>query len=345
MAGIAVAGTLVADVIKMISYYPDKGMLADISSESYGVGGCVSNTAVGVKMLDSSIEVKSVGLTGKDDKGRFLKEKLEVFGIDTSLIQETEKEVTSFSDVMTVKETGERTFFHNRGACRLFDESCMHLDTLDADLVLLGYGGLLDAMNGPDETYGTVLAKTFHDMKQKGIETAMDVASLKDQEEMHRLIVPALKYVDYLIVNEIEGGMIAGISPRDDRGELIPGVLERICRRIMSFGVGKCCVVHAPEIGCAVDSDGRYYEEPSLKLPKGYIVGAVGAGDSFCAGILYSIYKKLTVQEALKIGASTAAANLSAGDSVSGLRSIEETMELYKKYSVNNTDKNTAGEI
>ena len=345
MAGIAVAGTLVADVIKMISYYPDKGMLADISSESYGVGGCASNTAVGIKMLDPSIEVKSVGLTGKDDKGRFLKEKLSAFGIDTSLIRETEKEVTSFSDVMTVKATGERTFFHNRGACRLFDENCLHLDTLDAELVLLGYGGLLDAMNAPDETYGTALVKTFHDMKQKGIETAMDVASLKNQEEMHRLIVPALKYVDYLIVNEIEGGMIAGISPRDDRGELIPGALEKICRRILSFGVGKCSVIHAPEVGCAVDRDGRYYEEPSLKLPKGYIVGAVGAGDSFCAGILYSIYKKLPVQEALKIGASTAAANLSAGDSVSGLRSIEETMELYKKYSVNNTDKNTAGEI
>lgn len=334
MAGVAVAGSLVADVIKMISYYPDKGMLADISSESYGIGGCVSNTAVGVKKLDPSIEVKSIGLTGKDDKGKFLKEKLDAFGIDTSLIRETEKEVTSFSDVMTVTSTGERTFFHNRGACRLFDESCMHLDTLDAELVLLGYGGLLDAMNKPDETYGTVLAKTFHDMKEKGIETAMDVASLKDQEEMHRLIVPSLKYVDYLIVNEIESGMIAGISPRDEKGELIPGALEDICRRIMSFGVGKCCVVHAPEVGCAVDRDGKYYEEPSLKLPKGYIVGAVGAGDSFCAGILYSIYKKLPVQEALKIGASSAAANLSAGDSVSGLRSIEETMELYKKYAV-----------
>ena len=334
MAGVAVAGSLVADVIKMISYYPDKGMLADISSESYGIGGCVSNTAVGVKKLDPSIEVKSIGLTGKDDKGKFLKEKLDAFGIDTSLIGETEKEVTSFSDVMTVTSTGERTFFHNRGACRLFDESCMHLDTLDAELVLLGYGGLLDAMNKLDETYGTVLAKTFHDMKQKGIETAMDVASLKDQEEMHRLIVPSLKYVDYLIVNEIESGMIAGISPRDEKGELIPGALEEICRRIMSFGVGKYCVVHAPEVGCAVDRDGKYYEEPSLKLPKGYIVGAVGAGDSFCAGILYSIYKKLPVQEALKIGASSAAANLSAGDSVGGLRNIEETMELYKKYSI-----------
>ena len=34
MAGIAVAGTLVADVIKMISYYPDKGMLAVATSRN-----------------------------------------------------------------------------------------------------------------------------------------------------------------------------------------------------------------------------------------------------------------------------------------------------------------------
>lgn len=333
MAGVAVAGSLVADVLKMISYYPEKGMLADIADVSYGIGGCVSNTTVGVKKLDPSIEVKSIGLVGKDDKGQFLKEKLEEYGIDTSRIQETASSETSFSDVMTVKETGERTFFHHRGACCEFDEETLCLDNLDADLVLLGYGGLLDALNMPDEKFGTRLAKCFYDMKQKGIETAMDVASLKDQGEMQRLVVPSLKYVDYLIVNEIESGMIAGIGPRDEEGRLIPGALEEICRRIMSLGVGKCCVIHAPEIGCAVDSTGKYYEEPSLKLPKGYIVGAVGAGDSFCAGILYSIYRKLPVQEALKIGASSAAANLSAEDSVSGLRSVEEVRELYRKYA------------
>lgn len=334
MAGVAVAGSLVADVLKMIRYYPEKGMLSDISDVSYGIGGCVSNTAVGVKKLDPSIEVKSVGLVGKDDKGQFLKEKLQEYGINTSLIQETDSSETSFSDVMTVKETGERTFFHHRGACCAFDEDTLSLDKLDADLVLLGYGGLLDALNLPDEQFGTKLEKCFYDMKQKGIETAMDVASLKDQEEMQKLVVPSLKYVDYLIVNEIESGMIAGISPRDEEGHLIPGALEAICRKIMSLGVGKCCVIHAPEVGCAVDSTGKYYEEQSLKLPKGYIVGAVGAGDAFCAGILYSIYRRLPVQEALKIGASSAAANLSAEDSVSGLRSVEEVKELYEKYSV-----------
>ena len=41
----------------MIDHYPKKGMFADISDVSYGVGGCAANTAVGVKALDPSIDV------------------------------------------------------------------------------------------------------------------------------------------------------------------------------------------------------------------------------------------------------------------------------------------------
>lgn len=333
MAGIAVAGTLVADIIKIISHYPEKGTLADISDITYGIGGCVANTAVGVKKLDPSIEVKSIGLVGKDDKGEFLKRKLLEYGIDCSMLKETEEESTAFSDVMTVKETGERTFFHNRGTGKLFHESHMDLEHLDAELVLLGYGGLLDSLNRPDPEYGTALARMFHDLKAKGIATALDVATLNSEQEMQRLIHPALPYVDYVIVNEIEGGMIAGIEPRDAEGNLISGALGRITQKIMAMGVQQCCMIHAPEKGCATDRDGVYYEQASLQLPKGYIVGSVGAGDAFCAGILYAIYRKMKIGEALKIGAASAAANLSASDSVSGLRSIEETMELFRRYA------------
>lgn len=333
MAGIAVAGSLVADVIKMISHYPEKGTLADISEVSYGIGGCVANTAVGVKKLDPSIEVKSIGLVGNDDKGDFLREKLQEYGIDCSMLQTTEEESTAFSDVMTVKETGERTFFHNRGTGKLFNESHMRIEQLDAELVLLGYGGLLDSLNRPDPKYGTKLAKTFHDLKEKKIITALDVATLSSAEEMQRLIRPVLPYVDYVIVNEIEGGMIAGMEARGIDGKLIPGVMEEISKKIMAMGVQKCCIIHAPEKGCATDQNGIYYEQASLQLPSGYIVGSVGAGDAFCAGILYAVYRGVGMQEALKIGAASAAANLSASDSVGGLRSIEETMELFRRYA------------
>jgi sugar/nucleoside kinase (ribokinase family) len=38
----------------------------------------------------------------------------------------------------------------------------------------------------------------------------------------------------------------------------------------------------------------------SYELPLGYIKGSVGAGDAFCAGILYSIYRGFDMPHALK---------------------------------------------
>lgn len=334
MGGIAVAGTLVVDNIKMIDHYPKKGMLADISRVNRGIGGCAANTACAVKALDSSISVKSISLVGDDDNGLFVKRRLAEYGIDVEGIQTTDRDITSFSDVMTVESTGERTFFHTRGACRLFSPEHVDLDKLDADLVLVGYGALLDSMDLPDETYGTVMARLFHDIRERGILTAMDVASTNDAALMQRLVVPSLKYTDYLIVNETEGGMLAGIEPRREDGSLDREAMKEICKRLIALGVRTCVVVHAPELGCALDTEGNYCQEPSLRLPEGYIVGAVGAGDAFCGGILYSIYKKLSMKEALRIAAAQAAANLSAGDSISGLRSIGEVKALYEAYGV-----------
>ncbi len=332
MGGIGIAGTLVVDNIKMIDGYPEKGMLANISSVSRGIGGCAANTACGVKALDPSLTVRSISLVGDDDNGAFIKRRLSEYGIDITAIRTTDKAVTSFSDVMTVQSTGERTFFNDRGACRLFSPEYVDLNRLDVDLLLIGYGGLLDSMDLPDDEYGTVMARFFHDVQAKGILTAMDVASMRDAKLMQRLVIPSLKYTDYLIVNETEGGMITDTEPRKEDGSLDRDALEQICRKLMELGVRKCAVVHAPELGCAMDAEGNYCEESSLNLPKGYIVGAVGAGDAFCAGVLYSIYKKLPIREALRIGAASAAANLSAEDSVSGLRSEAEVRRLYEMY-------------
>ncbi|MCI9067346.1 MAG: carbohydrate kinase family protein [Lachnospiraceae bacterium] len=334
MEGIAVAGTLVVDTIKMIDGYPEKGMIADISRISRGIGGCAANTACGVKLLDPSIPVKSLGLVGDDDNGAFVIEQLSGYGIDAAGIRKTTEAATSFSDVMTIESTGERTFFHDRGACRLFAPEHVDLEALGVRLLLLGYGALLDSMDREDAEYGTMMARFLHDVKERGILTAMDVASTRGAERMKQLVLPSLKYTDHLIVNEVEGGMLAGIAPRDADGNLKRERLPEICGTLKEAGVAQWVVIHAPELGCAVDENGAYFEEPSLTLPKGYIVGAVGAGDAFCAGVLYAVYRGLSVTEALRMGAATAAANLSAGDAIGGLRSVAETRKLYEAYGV-----------
>ena len=81
-----------------------------------------------------------------------------------------------------------------------------------------------------------------------------------------------------------------------------------------------------------VDENGNYYEFESLKLPKGYIKGTVGAGDAFCAGVLYAAETDMPLPEALKLGACSAAASLSEVSASDGVKAKDEVLNLYELY-------------
>ena len=116
MNRIAFCGSLIVDEIKMISSWPEKGMLVPISSVSRAVGGSVCNSGIDLKTLDQSVDVKAFGKVGADDKGDFVVKTLSEHGLDVSGIARTKDVPTSFTDVMTVASTGERTFFNMHGA-------------------------------------------------------------------------------------------------------------------------------------------------------------------------------------------------------------------------------------
>ena len=80
------------------------------------------------------------------------------------------------------------------------------------------------------------------------------------------------------------------------------------------------------------DENGNYYEFESLKLPKGYIKGTVGAGDAFCAGVLYAAETDMPLPEALKLGACSAAASLSEVSASDGVKAKDEVLKLYELY-------------
>ena len=65
-------------------------------------------------------------------------------------------------------------------------------------------------------------------------------------------------------------------------------------QRLMDYGVNEKVIIHCPEKGFCLDKSGEFTVVNSLKLPKGFIKGSVGAGDAFCAGSLYAIYNGYT---------------------------------------------------
>ncbi len=330
--GIAIAGNILCDEVKMVEDFPDRGMLVNITGMSRAVGGCVPNTLISLAKIDPSMPLSALGRCGRDEVGRYALQEMSRMGIDISQVLITDDRPTGFSDVMTTATTGERTIFHHHGANMDFVPEDVPIDLLSCKMLHIGYIHLLDGFDAPDPVYGTAMARFLHDLKEMGIMTSVDVVSRRDAH-FAEIVIAALPYTDNAIMNEVEACDVTGLPPRDASGRLIEASIRETMERIMAYGVGQRVIVHCPEAGFCLDREGRYTVVPSLRLPEGYIKGAVGAGDSFCAGCLYGIYNGYDDREMLAFAAGAAACNLAAEDSVSGMQSASHIRKLMKTYA------------
>lgn len=329
--GIMLAGNILTDTVKMIPAYPEKGMLVTISDIKMGVGGSVPNSGMDLAIMDPTLPVFAVGKIGADGNGEYVKNRMAEVGMDVSQVK-TSAKGTSLSDVMTVEGTGERTFFHYRGANADFDITDVDVQGITAKFFHLAYLLLLDKFEEADAVYGNKAAKLLHDVQEMGIKTSIDVVS-ESTGKFAEVVVPTLKYCNYVIMNEIEACQVSGNTARDGEGKLVEAEVWSAMEFLLSRGVQDCVIVHAPEKGFILRADGSRTSVPSLKLPKGYIKGSVGAGDAFCAGCLYGLYNGYTDEDTLKFSAAAAACNLAEADSVSGMKTKEEVWEVYKRYT------------
>lgn len=329
--GIALAGTTLVDIVKMIDSYPDKGMLTAIGDISRAVGGCVPNVGIDLATIDPALPVSVYGAIGADENGEFVLAELSARGIDVSGLTVDGNATTGFTDVMTVTGTGERTFFTKAGAnaCFLPDEA--FAATLHEKIFHIGYILLMDALDAADAEYGTRLARLLHAVQEQGILTSIDVVS-RVGDRFREKMVPALRYSDYAIVNEIEACGVAGLPARDENGALIMENLEKAIDYMFSCGVRRAVVIHCPELGMIRRAGEKTTVQPSLDLPKGFIKGSVGAGDAFCAGCLYGLLHEYDDRHLLTFAAAAAACNLTAADAVSGMRSRAEIEQLAKEF-------------
>ena len=326
---VAIAGNMILDNIKFIDSYPSLLELAAIRGLRRELGGAVCNVGRSLARLDASIPIQAVGWVGEDEAGDYLLAELRRFpSIDGSHVQRGG--VTSFSDVMTVRATGERTFFTYKGADnRLTPED---FPTENIPLLHVGYALLLDQLDAPDARYGTQMARALAQAQARGTRTVLDVVS--ETGDRYQTIVPhALKYADDLCVNENEAGRIAGLNLRE--GSVLRAErLREACARLKRMGVRRWVVIHMPELACGLDENGTYVEAGTLRLPEGFIKSSVGAGDAFAAGILYAIYRGLPLAEALRVANATAACSLGGEDSNCGVRPANEAMKLYDQMEV-----------
>ena len=326
--GICVAGNMVVDILYPTQGWPKQGQLVHIQDGiSRATGGAVCNVIIDLAKLDPEMKLYALGRNGKDAEGDLIMEQLRTYpNIDTqNVICEG---ISAFTLVLAYQISKERTFFTYLGANARFTEDDVDWDKLDCDLLHIGYILLLNALDQEDAEYGSKMARLLHHAQQRGIKTSIDVVS-EASDRFNRLVVPALKYTDYCIINEIEASQTTGIPLRDENDALIRENIPRVLKRMKELGVSTWAVIHSPEGGFGLDENDNYVERESLHLPEGYIKGSVGAGDAFCAGVLCGAEKGEALDSAIELGIASAAASLSEASATDGMGSEKEVRELY----------------
>jgi sugar/nucleoside kinase (ribokinase family) len=329
--GILAGGNWIIDQVKMIDVYPQREQLANIQSQSEGTGGAPFNVLVNLAKLKAPFALSAAGLVGKDALGEEILRICKQHKIDCKLLKSSNQAPTSYTDVMTELGNGRRTFFHNRGANALWNASDLDFSRTKARIFHLGYLLLLDAMDAPDRVHGTRAARLLSEARKAGIKTSVDVVS-EDSDRFSKIVSPALKHVDYCILNEIEAGKTTGFKIRQSDGKLDTVSLKHAAGALLQLGVKEVVVIHFPEGAFARTRKGDDYWQSSLNLPAKFIAGTAGAGDAFCAGVLLGLHEGWELNKSLLTGVCAAAASLSHPTCTEGMRDLNSCLALAKKH-------------
>ncbi len=332
-SGILAGGNWIIDQVKLIDVFPQPESLANILRQEQGSGGSPYNVLIDLAKLGAPFPLMAAGLVGKDTLGQQIRNDCRSHKINTRFLDSTDQAPTSYTDVMTEINGGRRTFFHDRGANALWKGENLDFAKCKSRIFHLGYLLLLDALDAPDKKFGTRAARLLAKAQKAGMKTSVDVVS-EDSDRFLKIVSPALKHVNYLIINEIEAGKTANCSIRNTKGKLNPKALERSADILMESGAAELIIIHFPEGALAISQSGELFRQPSLKISSDNIAGSAGAGDAFCAGVLFGLHEGWEIQRCLYTGVCSAAVSLSHPTCSGGLKSLAATLRLGKKHSV-----------
>lgn len=306
-SGILAGGNWVIDHVKIVDAWPPQDALASIIAESVSNGGAPYNVLKDLARLGASFPLSAAGLVGDDADGRAILADCRSHGIDTAQLRITAEAPTSYTDVMTVRTTGRRTFFHRRGANAFLGPEHFDFTATNARIFHLGYLLLLDRLDAAADGKPAA-AGVLRRARAAGLRTSLDCVS-ENSGRLRAIVRPVLPQVDYFFANDFEAERLTGISLRRHQ-TADAGAVVRAAQDLVKAGVGCWVIIHFPEAAFALSAAGEGVWHPSLRVPRADIKGTVGAGDAFAAGVLHGLHQDWPIVKCLRLGVCAAAASL-----------------------------------
>lgn len=322
-AGVICAGNWIVDLIHEVDRWPNESELARIGLQTRGIGGGAANVIAALAKLDTGLGLTPMGAIGDDEQGAYIRAECQALGLPTASLVAKAGVPTAHTHVMSVAGQS-RTFFYQGGANDALGLDDFPLGTFaatSARIFYLGYLTLLGALDEPTSDGSTHAAQVLERAGQAGLITCVDLVSMP-HPRFAAIVKSAAPFVDVLVANEIEAALTTDTPPETDA----PALLTK-ARRLRDMGVKQAVVLHCVERAVWVGADGTEHVFEITPLPPDQIASNLGAGDAFCAGLLYGIHENLTPNETIQIATATARASLKGVTATSAIPALA-TLDL-----------------
>ncbi|MGL4724858.1 MAG: carbohydrate kinase family protein [Scandinavium sp.] len=320
--GILAIGNLLADRTLRCSEYPRESLLTMVSEVVNSCGGGCTNVLFDLAKLDPQLPLSLCGKVGRDELGQFILQQAHAHHIDTHQVKITDSDETSFTDVMINKQNGHRTFFHFMGANQCLSVNDFNGLNSQARIAHVAYLLLLPGLEQDDEQFGTTGARALYTLQQQGFRVSLDLISASNTDRYQRWVVPALPYVDYLIINDEEARQLTATSSESTLSYLQQAAL------LLEKGVRQLVCIHYPQGATVMTREGENATVSAYQVADCDVVSTLGAGDAFCAGMLYGIHQQWSLVDTLRLGCASARFNLFSVSATEGAVSLSELEEF-----------------
>ncbi|OYW84772.1 hypothetical protein B7Z17_03520, partial [Candidatus Saccharibacteria bacterium 32-49-10] len=252
------------------------GSKADVNTIFFGTGGGATNAAV--TFARQGLEVKFMGVIGRDPAGQAVLDDLDRENVNTELLRYSDTHSTGYS-VLLVAPNGERTILTYRGASTHYRREDINLDGVQADWLYV------TTMAGSMK----VLDQLFSQAKAAGMKICFNPGKkeLAQRDELRGLLAD----VDVLLANKDE---MAQIVHGSDLEELVRHALNIVPAAIVTDGGNR---VVASD-GASIIRAGRYEEKT--------VVDQTGAGDAFGSGFLSQWARGASLRDAVIFASANA---------------------------------------
>lgn len=232
------------------------GSKTDVNDIFFGTGGGATNAAV--TFARQGLDVKFMGVIGRDPAGQAVVDELDRENVSTELLRYSDTHHTGYS-VLLVAPTGERTILTYRGASTHYRPEDMNLEGVEADWLYV------TTLSGSMQ----VLDRLFRHAKQAGMKIMFNPG--KKELAQRDALRGLLEDVDVLLANKEEMSQIVHGSSLE---ELVLHALHVVPTAIVTDGSNGV----AAGDGKAIVRAGLYEDRP--------VVDQTGAGDAFGSGFL-----------------------------------------------------------